>query len=253
MSISYKQQIRWRLFFALCFSFTFTIPVFAQTKDQLLNLIWQGIGDRQSWEEARYFMFSCQTTWHQTVPGEHAYIWDRKTGNCRFEGATTHQDKLVVLFNTRNKKGKVFINNNLIAPKDSAQRFLQPVLDAFANDSFWLFFPQLLKDSASLKINGAELIGSARYYVVELPTPQQTTRIRHSKLFIDTNTGRIFQWQALSDNNEILFNLLTSGFKDVGGGLTLISAFRDTKSGIQINYPIISALINVEADKFLKP
>jgi len=253
MSIHYIKQAGLRLLFTLLFSLVFITPIFAQTKDQVLQLIWRGIGGKQSWQDARYFMFSCNTTLYQSMHGTHTYLWDRTTGNCRFEGINENQEKLIALFNTKDRKGKVFVNNALISPRDSSKKLLDPIINAFYNDSFWLFFPQKLIDPSSLLINDPELIGNTRYYVIELNTPQLNVGIHHSKLFIDTNTGRIFQWQALSENNEVLYNLITSGFKDVGGGLTLVTSFSDTNTNVTITYPIVSALINIEADKFLKP
>lgn len=253
MSIHYIKQAGLRLLIVLFFSLLFIKPLFSQTKDQVLQLIWRGIGGKQSWEDARYFMFSCNTTLYQSMQGTHTYLWDRATGNCRFEGINERQEKLIALFNTKDRKGKIFVDNILLSPTDSAQKLLEPIINNFYNDSFWLFFPQKLIDPSTFVINDPELIGNTRYYVVELNTPQLNVDIHRSKLFIDTNTGRIFQWQALSESNEVLYNLITSDFKDVGGGLTLITSFNDTNAKVTITYPIASALINVEADKFLKP
>jgi len=253
MSIQNIKHCSFLLLFTLFFTSTFHHTVFSQTKDQVLNLMWQGVGGKQSWEEARYFMFSCKTDLHTFVSGEHSYIWDRVSGDCRFEGISDDQRKLVVLFNTKNRKGKAFVNNAVISVKDSAQMIIKPVIDAFFNDSFWLFFPNNLSNTATLQIRDQELIGNTRYYVIEVNTPTTTITEFRSKLFIDTNTGKIFQWQTTSKDGILQYNFLTSNFKDVGGGLTLATLFTDTNTGVSIRYPIVSAMINVESDKFTKP
>jgi len=253
MSIHYMKQSGIRLFLVCKIGILIGIlPASSQTKDEILTLIWQGMGGKQSWADARYFMFSCNSNLPKTLPGTHTYIWDTTTGNCRFDGLSARDEKLTVLFNTKNKTGHAFINNQPLAA-DSLPSVLQAVIQSFFNDSFWLFVPQTLINPAQLTIQEPQLIGAARYYVVEWNTPQINADIHRSKWFVDTNTGKIFQWQALSDNQTTLYNFLCSDYKDVGGGLMLATTFRDPKTEFFITYPIVSALINVESEKFLKP
>lgn len=251
MFIQNIKKSSYLLFFLI--STLFTNPVFSQDKTEVVSLIWQGIGGKQSWDEARYFMFSCKTGIHQIIPGEHSYIWDRVNGNCRFEGTNSLQGKVLALFNTESREGKIFVNNKAITDRDSAKTLLEPIINSFYSDSFWLFPSKNLADPSQLILKDQELIGNARYYVVEIQLRNKNYGEYSSKLFIDTNTGRVYQWQALSDDGNIMYNFLTSGFKDVGGGLMLATALVDQKTGTTINYPIVSALINVEEDKFIKP
>lgn len=251
MFIQNIKKSSYLLFFLI--SPLFTNPVFSQDKTEVVNLIWQGIGGKQSWDEARYFMFSCKTNIHQLIPGEHSYIWDRVSGNCRFEGTNNSQGKILALFNTESRAGKIFVDNKTITDQDSAKALLEPIINSFYSDSFWLFPSKNLTDPAQLTLRDQELIGSTRYYVVEVQLGNKNYGEYSSKLFIDTNTGRLYQWQALSDDGNVMYNFLTSSVKDVGGGLMLATALVDEKTGITINYPIVSALINVEEDKFIKP
>lgn len=251
MFIHHKKRLGYTLLLFISISFHFSIR--AQTKEQVLELLWKGMGGRQSWEDARYFMFSCQTELHDIIPGEHSYIWDRVNNNCRFEGTTNDQQKLTVLFNTKTRTGKVYLNNQIVTNSDSSSKWLQPVLNAFYSDSFWLFPSKLIDVTHLITTNEQELIGSSRYYVVEIKIRRPNFGEFPSKLFIDTNTGRIFQWQAFASDGSILYNFNTSNFKEVGGGLILPTNFADANNNVNIFYPIVSALINVEADKFTKP
>ena len=251
MFIQNIRKSSYLLFFFI--SIFFINPVFSQDKTEVVNLIWQGIGGKQSWDEARYFMFSCKTNVHQLVPGEHSYIWDRVSGNCRFEGTNSSKGKVLALFNAKSREGRIFVNDQAITDQDSAKVLLETIIKSFYSDSFWLFPSKNLTDPSQLVLRDQELIGSTRYYVVEIQLRNKNYGEYSSKLFIDTNTGRVYQWQALSDDGNIMYNFLTSSFKDVGGGLMLATALMDEKTGITINYPIVSALINVEEDKFIKP
>lgn len=226
---------------------------FAQTKDQIVNLIWQGLGGKQGWNEARYFMFSCKSNLNKTLSREHAYIWDRNTGNCRFEGTNEQEQKIIALFNTENNKGRAFVDNKTINNSDSAALLISSIINAFNTETFWLFPPRNLTESSLLTVKEAELIGSVRYNVIEIrQSPTDSAEFR-TKIYVDANTGRIFQWQTLDEGDNIKYNFVTSDFKDVGGGLTLATTFTDTKDGFFIKFPIVSALINVESDKFSKP
>ncbi|MEH6306141.1 hypothetical protein RYH73_10840 [Olivibacter sp. CPCC 100613] len=243
-----------RAFFLILFLLSFTEKqAFSQTKDQIVDLIWQGLGGKQGWNEARYFMFSCHANLNETLSREHAYIWDRNTGNCRFEGTNERAQKVVVLFNAENNKGKAFVDNKIINNNDSAAHIIFPVISAFNTETFWLFPPKNLTDPSLLTVKETELIGSTRYNVIEIQQlPTDSVQFR-SKVYIDTNTGQIFQWQALDQEGHIKYNFLASNFKDVGGGLVLATAFIDTKNGFFMKFPIVSALINVESDKLTKP
>lgn len=234
-------------------SIFFIKPAFSQNKTEILDLMWQGMGGKQSWDEARYFMFSCKSNMQQVMLGEHSYIWDRVSGNCRFEGTSDAQERILALFNTKSRKGKILVNNQTITNPDSAKTLLSPIINSFYSDSFWLFLAKNLTDQSQLTLRDQELIGNTRYYVVEIQLKNKDYGEYSSKLYIDTNTGRVYQWQALSDDGNIIYNFLTSGFKDVGGGLMLATTLKDEKTGSTINYPIVSALINVEEDKFIKP
>ncbi|WP_134088332.1 hypothetical protein [Olivibacter sp. XZL3] len=239
--------------FVFLFSFFNEQTAFSQTKDQIVNLVWQGVGGRQGWNEARYFMFSCSTNLKETFSEEHSFLWDRSTGACRFEGTNEQQQKVIVLFNTNNDKGKVFIDNKAVNNKDSTALIILPVKMTFDHETFWLFPPKSLTDASRLIVKDAELIGSTRYNVAEVQQfPTDTVPLK-SKVYIDTNTGRIFQWLTLDEKERVMYKFLTSGFKDVGGGLLLPTVFIDAKSGFFMKFPIVSALINIESDKLSKP
>lgn len=240
------------LLFSLFSIFTYQ-SAFSQTKDQTLNLIWQGLGGKQAWNDARYFMFTCHANLGGIFDQEHVYIWDRSSGDCRFEGTIEQEQKIVVLFNAISNKGKAFIDNRPIGNRDSATHILLPVIEAFNRETFWLFPSKSLTDTSLLTVKDTELIGSARYNVVELQLPIADSIQIKSKVYIDTNTGRIFQWQTLDKEENIVYNFLTSNFKDVGGGLILPTIFTDTKKGSYLKFPIVSALINIESDKLSKP
>jgi len=227
-------------------------PVSAQNKQEVQQLLWQGIGGQDAWEEAQFLMFSCTSNLTDIFPGQHAYIWDRFNGNCRFEGVNGNAQKLIVLFNTQKKTGKVFLNNKLVSNADSSRKWVQQTLNAFYSDVFWLFPPNFF-NATGFHIKDEALIGTNKYYVAEIKPIHPEYGEYVSEWYIDRNTGRIARWKVLNLDSTTAYNFTLSNFKDVGAGLLLATSFRDAEKGISINYSIVSALINVETDKFNKP
>lgn len=224
----------------------------AQSKQEVLEKIWEGLGGEASWDEARYFMFSCNTNLHDFTTGEHAYIWDRQTGACRFEGQTDDDQKLIVLFNQKKRTGGVYVNGKKITG-EFAKKILENVFSAFDTDAFWLFIPDRIADPNDIEVEPAELIGNKRFYVVKIPAPPFFAEAHSSKLFLDTKTGLPYQWTVVSHDKDNLYTFRVTGFKDVGGGLTLAASLTTETEKTIISYPLVSALINVEANKFTEP
>lgn len=223
----------------------------AQTKEAVLEKAWEGLGGKQSWNDARYFMFSCNTNLHQFTSGEHAYLWDRETGSCRFEGRTLNDQRLIILFNERKRSGKVFVDDQELSG-DSSKVFLTNILNAFEVDAFWLFIPERLNDPEKIQMEKQELVGSKRFYVLRISNTPLLIGALSSRLFVDTVSGFIRRWTVLAKDNSVLYDFDISGFKDAGGGLSLPTSLQDYGRAT-VHYPIVSALIHVEADKFKTP
>ncbi|WP_028297789.1 hypothetical protein [Olivibacter sitiensis] len=227
----------------LCFN-----KAISQTKETVLNLIWTGLGGKEAWDEAHFFMFTCNPSTKNLTKGSHTYIWDSKSGRCRFEGILPEKnEKLVVLFNSKNKSGQVYVNNKRLTEKKEAREWLSYALNSFQNDAYWLFPPLLLEGSQHIEVSDQELIGNKKYFTLEI----QTTVT--SKLYIDVNNGQIFQWESYNSSGVLENRFLCMRYKDIGGGIQLATFLNDPERNQSISYPIVSALVNVEPQKFSSP
>src|SRR5690606_31062358 len=82
------------------------------TQPVIVDKLWEAIGGKENWQNARYFMFSCTGGEPQSfTQGERKYLWDKRSGNCRFEGVTTDDEHVIVLFNIKTAEGTVYINS----------------------------------------------------------------------------------------------------------------------------------------------
>lgn len=232
--------------FMLFLSFS---KAFSQSKDSVLELLWTGLGGKEVWEDANFFMFTCNPATNNLTKGSHTYIWNKKNGKCRFEGILPkNNDKLVVLFNSDGNSGQVYINDKRVSDRKVARTWLEYASSSFRNDCFWLF-PQLLisNENNTLEVLDQELIGSKKYLVL------QVSGSNTNKFFIDINNGQVFRRDWYGEDGTQQQSYLCMRYKDVGGGLQLATFLNDPSSNKSISYPIVSALVNVEAKKFSNP
>lgn len=227
----------------LCFN-----KAISQKKETVLDLLWSGFGGKEVWNEAHFFMFTCNPATKNLTKGSHTYIWDIKSGRCRFEGILPdNNEKLVVLFNSNSTNGQVYINYRRITDRKDARTWLDYAINSFQNDAYWLFPQLLLVQEQDMEVTDQQLIGNKKYLTLEIKSAIT------SKLFIDINNGQIFQWERYDGSGILENKFLCMRYKDVGGGLQLATFLNDPERNKSISYPIVSALVNVEREKFTKP
>lgn len=234
------------------------LPVsYGQTSDNALEAkIWEGIGGKENWQNARYFMFSCMGGKDATFfHGERKYLWDKLTGDCRFEGITADGDTVVVLFNLKTSKGTAYINNTEQEDQQAATGLVQKALSEFEEDANLLFLPTTLEGkNVFYTVEEEKLIGSKRFTVVNLANEKTSFETSvNGMLYIDEQTGHIQHWLPNQTNKRDGAYYAVGGFKDIGGGLVLPTHFRGSDSSSTVIYPLAAALVNIEAHKFNKP
>lgn len=243
-------KIKLNLFFTLLAGTALAFGQDLQT--EIANKLWEAIGGKENWQNARYFMFSCVGGGTPSfVQGERTYLWDKQQGYCRFEGITTDDESVIVLFNIKTSEGTVYINGEKLSnPKTSAD-VIQEVAAEFERDAYLLFLPTALEgNQASFTVTGEKLIGSQRFTVVDIKNHKTSFEAAvDGQLYVDAQTGRVQQWRSRHDQNRFA----VSGFKDIGGGLVLPTRFTTDNTINSISYPIAAALVNIEAQKFNKP
>lgn len=221
-------------------------------RSDVASKLWDAIGGKENWQQARYFMFSCiggET--NSFVHGERKYLWDKETGNCRFEGTTTDDENVIVLFNIRTDKGSAYINGQKL---DSPRIMGDVVKEAsyqFARDAYLLFLPTAFEGNhASYKVSGDKLVGMQRFTIINIKNQQTSFKAEvDGQLYVDAQTGQVQKWTPTSTDNH--FSI--SGFKDIGGGLVLPTRFEGSDTTTNVTYPLAAALVNIEDQKFRQP
>ncbi len=214
--------------------------------------LWEGVGGKENWQNARYFMFSCiGGEKHSFAHGERKYLWDKQTGNCRFEGFTSDDEAIVVLFNIKTTEGVIYIDNEKIDNKQAIKDITEEVIAEFEKDAQLLFLPTALEgDHVSYTIQEEKLVGSQRFTVVNIKNRKTSFETAiNGLLSLDAQTGQIREWRPAQTTNHFS----VSGFKDVGGGLVLPTRFAGSDTSMSVVYPLAAALVNIESQKFNKP
>ncbi|WP_257668867.1 hypothetical protein [Parapedobacter tibetensis] len=244
-------KINLALFLTLLIFFTTTHGQPA-TNSSVAAKLWEGIGGKENWQNARYFMFSCiGGEKHSFAQGERKYLWDKLSGNCRFDGVTTDDENVIVLFNVKTAEGTAYINGIKIDNQRVAADIIDEVRSDFEKDAYLLFLPTALEgNSVSYTVAEEKLIGSQRFTVVNIKNPKTSFETAiDGQLYMDAQTGQIQEWRPKRAANH--FSI--SGFKDIGGGLVLPTRFTGSDTTTSVTYPLAAALVNIEAQKFNKP
>ena len=220
-------------------------------EENLVDKLWEAIGGESNWQNARYFMFTCAGGNKSFAIGQRKYLWDKQTGDCRFDGITTDDERITVLFNIETGEGSVYLANTALENPRTTQDIITEVTAEFKRDAQLLFLPTIMEaGSAAYQITGEKLIGSQRYTVIQVDnehTPFETSV--NGELYVNSQTGQIHQWRP--DDGSTGFAV--SDYKAIGSGLTLPTNFDANDSAASITYPIAAALTYIEGDKFKKP
>ncbi|MDY7095641.1 MAG: hypothetical protein SX243_21920 [Acidobacteriota bacterium] len=109
-----------------------------ETAQEWAHRVLEALGGAQAWSDTRALSFS--------FAGFRSHWWDRQTGAHRYEGTTREEGQhYVVLHNLHDRKGKVFLDGELISGRD-AEEWLDQAYSAWINDTYWLLMPYKLQD-----------------------------------------------------------------------------------------------------------
>jgi hypothetical protein len=104
------------------------------------------MGGRKAWDETRYIAWK----FFAPQPAGRTHLWDKWTGNLRFQHGTT-----LTLMNINTKEGNVWKDGQKVEDPAEKKKLLQQGYEAWVNDSYWLFMPYKLKDTGvTLKYKG---------------------------------------------------------------------------------------------------
>ena len=151
---------------------------------EIADAVMKKMGGRENWDRTRFL------TWR--FFGRRLHVWDRWTGDVRFEEADR-----VTLMNVHSREGRVWQRGGEIAEPDSLKKYLDRGYRAWINDSYWLVMPYKLKDSGvTLKYAGEGKTENGRdAYVLTLTfdnvgvTPQNKYDV-----YVDRERMLVEQW-----------------------------------------------------------
>lgn len=151
---------------------------------EIADAVMEKMGGRENWDRTRYL------TWR--FFGRRLHVWDRWTGDVRFEEADR-----ITLMNVHTRQGRVWRTGEEIAEPDSLKKYLNKGYRAWINDSYWLVMPYKLKDSGvTLTYAGEAKMENGRdAYVLTLTfedvgvTPQNKYDV-----FVDRERMLVEQW-----------------------------------------------------------
>ena len=224
-----------------------------QTKEALIEKIWNGAGGKKTWQESRFitFVFNAQKA-GKTI-SRRSHLWDRYTGDYRFETRTPRSENLLVLFNVNNQKGKSFINGKLLSDSLSTVQ-IKKAYSYFINDSYWLLAPVKLEDEGvNVTLQDPEDIDGTSCEVLHVNFDKVgLTPGDQYWLYVDPENGQIKRWKFLLEGKKEpgIFNW--TNYKDLGGGLKLSTRKQNINQNQAIHFPVASVLISVEPEKFTK-
>ena len=230
-----------------------TSCVTGQTKEDVIDKIWDGAGGKKTWQGSRFltFVFAPQKAGKTVVRRSH--LWDRFTGDYRFETKTPDNQNLLVLFNVNTQKGTSYINGTALPDSTNSEQ-IKKAYGYFINDSYWLLAPLKLEDEGvNVILNKNEVIEGVNCEVLHLTFGNVgITPGDQYWLYVDPENGQIKRWKFLLEGQKEpgIFNW--TNYKDVGGGLKLSTQKQNINENTAITFPVASVLISVERQKFTK-
>lgn len=215
------------------------------------QVLWTGIGGQQNWLDTNYLMYNCYGNDASDLlknNTERSLLWDKKNGNCRFEGIAKNGEEIIYLFNLITEKSiKLGINN--VEEQNLDPNLTKAIMLQIKKDLQLMLLPTIIdikgtnfnhiEDKLS---NGEKLI----YVNVLSKLPFYGSSI-NGILSISEKSGEIKGF----DNTNTDLHYQIENYKDTGSGLILPSSFlvADNKQK-SCTFTIISSFLQVEVTKF---
>ena len=151
---------------------------------EIADEVMEALGGRQAWDDTRCI------TWK--FFGRRTHVWDKHTGNLRYENEDT-----LVLMNLNTKTGRVWKAGQEVTDPAERDEALKGGESAWINDAYWVFMPYKLKDTGvTLKYLGKGTTqAGASADVLEL-TFKNVGRTPENKyhVYVDDESRLVTQW-----------------------------------------------------------
>ncbi|OAQ38571.1 hypothetical protein A5893_14235 [Pedobacter psychrophilus] len=246
-----KTTLLFAFFFAIVFSLSAqNLP----NKDVVLEKVWKAVGGKSAFEKSRYLEFTFAPIRQGNQSAGRHHIWDRYTGDYRFESTADNGTKTVVLFNVNNKKGKAYENGNLL-PDSTSNKIINRAYAAYINDSYWLMSPLKLQDEGvNTQLEDNQEINNQTCNVIHLNFDKVgLTPGDQYWMYVNEKTGEIIQWKFLLQNQKNSSIFEWEPYQDLGNGLKLSVKKTNKESSTSIYFPVAKVLQKVDNNIFTKP
>ncbi|MBB2953213.1 MULTISPECIES: hypothetical protein [Sphingobacterium] len=209
------------------------------------------IGGIENWQNTKFLLFSCTGNDNANLlnsSSDRSLLWNRETGECRFEGQSTKNEKLVYLFNFKRKQPlKLFVNAVEIKTIETA---LQRDIQQQVNEDLKLLLLPLITELKGINftdikvklLNNEKLLST----FVSYDGSFYDGPIK-GNLLINENTGEIKAFE----NTISMVNYQVDQYKDAGSGLKLPTSFIALNNKKKsCTFTTVSTFEHVEASKF---
>ena len=152
----------------------------------------EAMGGREAWDMTRHI------TWR--FFGGRRHVWDKFTGNHRFENGD-----MVVLMNLETEQGRAWQGTAEITDATALAKALSDAKGAWINDSYWLVMPYKLKDSGvTLTYVGEKADAAGKLCDVVQLTFANVGRTPNNKyhVFVDQQTHLVSEWTIWFDASK---------------------------------------------------
>ncbi|MBK0382034.1 hypothetical protein I5M32_03600 [Pedobacter sp. SD-b] len=223
-------------------------------KEAVFANVWKAVGGKSTFEKSRYFEFTFTPIRDGKESMGRHHIWDRYTGDYRFESTSADGAKMVVLFNTKTKVGKAYQDGKQL-PDSTANKQITKAYAAYINDSYWLMSPLKLQDEGvNTQLEDTQEINGQKCDVIHLNFDKVgLTPGDQYWLYVNDATGEVIQWKFLLQNQKKPAIFEWEPYQDLGNGLKLSVKKTNTESNTSIYFPIAKVLQKVDKDTFTKP
>ena len=229
-------------------------PVLAQNKEKVFDKVWRAVGGKATFEKSRYIQFTFASERNGQVGAGRNHIWDRYTGDYRFESKAANGKTTTVLFNVNTQQGKAF-EDGVAQPDTTTTKLIKRAYGAFINDTYWLMVPLKLQDpGVNTVLEAVETINDVKCQVIHLNFDKVgLTPGDQYWLYVNDKTGEIIRWKFLLQGQKTTSAFDWSPYVDLGNGLKLSTKKTNQESKSSIVFPVAKVLSVVEKDTFLKP
>lgn len=158
----------------------------------IADLVMETMGGRESYDDTRYLAWN--------FFGMRTHVWDKWTGDLRFEQGDT-----LTLMNVNSGEGRVWADGEEITDPEALAEALVTGYESWINDSYWLLMPYKLKDSGvTLKYLGDGLTEEGREaHMLQLTfggvgvTPDNKYHV-----FVDKERMLVEQWNFFTSHTD---------------------------------------------------